>query len=140
MAKAHELLPFLVMTMKRRIVPALIIGTAGLSLLGAGWVIVVVNPFEWGAETSATFTWEKFDEVKRGEPIVSVIQMLGQPIERETLYETTTGNELTRVCSEVARCRQYQFAGVRLIGGREAIVIADARTGLVLDKRINYEP
>jgi hypothetical protein len=109
-------------------------------LLAGGWYVIVVNPFEWGAISSQRFTWEEFNAVQRGESIQQVMTMLGDPIRPVATYESASGNEYTRVCSEAGRCRQYQFAGVRLVGGREAIVIADARSGLVLDKRINYEP
>lgn len=110
-----------------------------LAIAGA-WVVVVVNPFEWGAERSARFTWQKFNEVELGQPMARVIETLGEPIKEPTTYKSTTGNERTRICSEAGRCRQYQFAGVQLVGGREAIVIADARKSTVIDKRINYEP
>jgi len=116
------------------IVVAMLLAVAG------AWVVIVVNPFEWGAEHSAQFTWEKFNEVKPGQPMAQVIETLGEPIKSPTTYESMAGNERTRICGEVGRCRQYQFAGVQLVGGREAIVIADARTSTVIDKRINYEP
>ena len=72
---------------------SVIIGAATVIMLAFGWVIVVVNPFEWGAETSASFTWRKFDEVKRGESIARVIEMLGQPIKPAASYESVTGND-----------------------------------------------
>jgi hypothetical protein len=126
--------------MKKRIVMWLTSSLAAITLFVGCWVAVVVNPFEWGAETSSKFTWEKFGKVQRGETMVRVVDLLGEPIQPAMSYESITGDDRTRVCKEAGRCRQYQFAGVRLIGGREAIIIADARTGTVLDKRINYEP
>jgi hypothetical protein len=116
------------------------IGTAMLLVIVGAWVAIVVNPFEWGAEHSARFTWEKFNEVQPGQPMAQVIETLGEPIKSPMTYDSITGNKRTHICSEVGRCRQYQFAGVQLVGGREAIVIADARTSTVIDKRINYEP
>jgi hypothetical protein len=125
---------------KRRIVIAVVTGAVLLLVMAAAWVAVVVNPFEWGAEHSVRFTWEKFNEVRPGQPIAQVIETLGEPIKAPTIYESMTGNESTRICTEIGRCKQYQFAGVQFVGGREAIVIADARTSIVVDKRINYEP
>jgi hypothetical protein len=126
--------------MNRRLIVSAVITLAAAALLVGCWFAIVVNPFEWGAESSRRFTWEKFDAIQRGESIEQVTKILGDPIRPVASYESASGNEYTRVCSEAGRCRQYQFAGVRLVGGREAIVIADARSGLVLDKRINYEP
>lgn len=111
-----------------------------LLVIAGAWVAIVVNPFEWGAEHSSRFTWEKFNEVRPGQPLAQVIETLGEPIKAPTIHESTTGHESTRICGEVGRCKQYQFAGVQLVGGREAIVIADARTARVIAKRINYEP
>lgn len=119
---------------------AVVIGAAVLLVMAGAWVAVVVNPFEWGAEHSARFTWEKFSEITPGQPMAEVIDILGKPIQSPTTYESRSGNERTQVCREAGRCRQYQFAGVQLVGGREAIVIADARTNTVIDKRVNYEP
>lgn len=124
----------------RRIVITGIILAAVLLVIAGAWAAIVVNPFEWGAEHSTRFTWEKFDEVRPGQSIAQVIVLLGEPIRSPTVYEGTTANERTRICIEVGRCRQYQFAGTQLVGGREAIVIADARTSTVIEKRINYDP
>jgi hypothetical protein len=126
--------------MKRRLIASAVIAVGVAALLVGGWYVIVINPFEWGAESSQRFTWEKFNAVQRGESIEQVMKMLGDPIRPVGTYESTSGNQYTRVCSEAGRCRQYQVAGARLVGGREAIVIADARSGLVLDKRVNYEP
>lgn len=126
--------------MRRRIVAVALITAALLLVISLSWVAIVINPFEWGAVQSSGFTWEKFDEIRPGQPMARVIETLGEPIEAPTIYVSATGNERTRICSETGRCRQYQFAGIQLVGGREAIVIADARAGTVINKRINYEP
>jgi hypothetical protein len=125
---------------KHRIVILSMVGVVVLLVAAGAWVAIVVNPFEWGAEHSVRFTWERFDEVQPGRPIKEVIDILGEPIKPPTTYEGMTDNERTRICGEVGRCKQYQFAGVQLVGGREAIVITDARTSTVIEKRVNYEP
>jgi hypothetical protein len=126
--------------MKRRLVVSCVLALTTAALIVGCWFVVIINPFEWGAESSRDFTWDKFNAIQRGQSIEQVIDVLGAPIRPATAYENATGNEHTRVCSEGGRCRQYQFAGVTMTGGREAIVIADSATGRVLDKRINYEP
>jgi hypothetical protein len=125
---------------KRPIVVAVLTGAVALLLITGAWIVVVVNPFEWGAKHSSQFSWDKFKDIRVGQSMADVIDILGDPIASPTIYESLSGNGYTRVCSEIGRCTQYQFAGIQLIGGREAIVITDTRTNRVIGKRINYEP
>lgn len=116
---ADQRSPPLLGLMKRRLIASAVIAVGAAALLVGGWYVIAVNPFEWGAESSQPFTWDKFNAVQRGESIEQVMKMLGDPIRPVATYESTSGNQYTRVCSEAGRCRQYQFAGARPLEGAD---------------------
>ena len=127
--------------MWKKIIVRLFVLASIVTLLSVlAWIILVINPFEWGAVYSPSFTWSKFEQVKIGEPIGAVIRRLGYPISPPGLYLTNMPGGRLAACGEPSECEAYKFAGTLLVGGREAIVITNVRTGRVLAKWVNREP
>jgi hypothetical protein len=100
-------------------------------LAAAGWVVLILDPYEWGVVQSRNFTWEKFATVKKGEHIETVIASLGPPV-RKPLQFTVWTDDPADPCVR-GRCMQYIFAGANWGASyKEAIVIADERGRVVL--------
>lgn len=104
------------------------------------WVVLVINPFEWGAVQSSHFSWERFEHIKAGDQIDVVVRELGEPISPPGTYRTNMPGGVLAGCGENSQCKIYKFAGTLLFGGREAIVITNVNSGRVLAKWVNREP
>lgn len=105
----------------------LIVMTGGLLLLAYG--LFFVNPAGFGIAESSRFSWERFEQVKAGQPIADVIASLGPPIrEPEPLQILNPPATGTDPCYPAA-CRTYRFLGRDrgtswpVLGYREAIVV-----------------
>lgn len=116
------------------------LGLAVVLFLCLAWCLLVINPFEWGAVQSSSFTWNKFEHIKTGDQIDVVIRELGEPISPPSSYKTNMPGGALADCGANSQCKAYRFAGTLLIGGREAIVIANVNSGRVLAKWVNREP
>ena len=94
----------------------------------ASYIILTLDPFKWGVVQSSKFNWDKFDKIKEGDPVASVISQLGEPVlPAEPLKSIDPKDPCIK-----GGCKKYVFAG-GLWGPtfREAIIIAD-RNGFVI--------
>lgn len=115
-----------------RLIVTVCVGLLAVVVLSAvGWVVLILDPYEWGVVQSRNFTWEKFAAVKKAEQIETVIARLGPPV-RKPLQFTVLTDDAADPCIR-ARCMQYIFAGANWGASyKEAIVIADERGRVVL--------
>jgi hypothetical protein len=117
-----------------------VLGLAVLVLVSLAWITIVVDPFEWGAIHSGRFAWRTFNSIRAGDKISEVVHKLGKPISPPGLYRTNMPGGALAACGEASQCEIYRFTGTLFIGGKEAIVISDKRSGRVLAKWVNVEP
>lgn len=111
-----------------------------LVLVSFAWVTIVIDPFEWGAIRSDRFTWEVFNRIRAGDQISEVVRQLGMPVSPPGLYRINIPSGVLATCGELSQCEIYRFTGTLFVGGREAIVISDKKSGRVLAKWVNVEP
>lgn len=94
------------------------------------YAILTFDPWGWGKIRSSKFSWDKFSEIKVGEDIDAVIDLLGAPV-RPAEPLTVLTNNPRDPCLE-GGCKKYLFAG----GAwgptfKEAIVIVDSHRRVV---------
>jgi hypothetical protein len=116
------------------------LGLAVLVLAALAWITIVIDPFGWGAVHSGRFTWGAFNSIKAGDQISGVVHQLGTPIYPPGLYRTNMPGGALAECGETSQCEIYRFTGTLFVGGKEAIVISDKKSGRVLAKWVNVEP
>jgi hypothetical protein len=106
-----------------RIVKLLVVGLAVALFV---CIVLFIDPFEWGAVQSATFTWQEFEKVRNGDRIESVVERLGEPVRPPTSFVVLTTNPDDPCVA--GGCKEYIFAGA-LWGAtfKEAIVIVDPK-------------
>ena len=101
------------------------------------YIILIFDPFSWGTVRSSKFTWEKFDNVKEGQAIDSVVALLGPPVRPPEDFSMLT-DDPGDVCVS-GGCRKYIFAGADLgVSFKEAIVIAGP-DGRIVSTQIRQE-
>jgi hypothetical protein len=95
----------------------------------------IFNPWNWGVMQSSRFSWRRFYDVRKGEPVAHVMRELGAPVRISSHVNNAT------FCSS-GRCSTYVFAARRskwLISYQEAWVIVDAQ-GRVERIMVNQQP
>ena len=104
---------------------AVLAALLGVGVLGAAvWMVLILDPYEWGVVQSEHFTWEKFAAVHEGERVEDVISRLGAPVRGPDRLEALT-RDPADPCVR-GHCMEYIFAGANWGASyKEAIVIAD---------------
>lgn len=102
------------------------------TVLAGAYIQVVFNPIGLGIAKSSRFSWARFEQVKRGQTIGEVIELLGEPIRAPEVLEVTEPDD---ICFPT-ECRIYLFFGLSysgwpVLGYREAIVVVGPDGGVV---------
>ncbi len=92
-------------------------------------LVLFLNPYDVLTKKSSSFSFDRFDKIKIGDPISLAIDTLGDPIS-------------TCEVSSINACKAYDFMGDYpdwVFGGTECWLLVD-ENGTVVEKRKVVEP
>ena len=94
--------------MKGRAVVGIVISLAGICLIVFfAYIVLILDPFNWGEVHSARFSWDKFSRIKEGDAIGKVIESLGDPVEPPKPFSFILASA-SDPC-KLGGCRRYLF-------------------------------
>jgi hypothetical protein len=114
------------------------ISLAGICVVAfCAYLVLILDPFNWGEVHSAKFSWKKFSQIKEGDAIGNVVELLGEPVEPPKPFSFILASA-SDPCG-LGSCRRYLFSGAAWGSSyKEAIVIVDSK-GRVVESRVRQE-